>query len=57
MLRNYYFTFGCGTENGRKYVLIKAEGLGDARALMFSQFGEHWAFCAYLRQKNIDTSY
>lgn len=40
----YYFTFGCSSENGRKYVKILAESWDAARDIMFNHYGKQWGF-------------
>jgi hypothetical protein len=43
-MQNFYFTFGCSSENGRKYVKIIATGWEVARGMMFDRYGKHWGF-------------
>ena len=41
---NFYATFGGGSDNCRRYQIIKAPDRQAARALMFLHHGSAWAF-------------
>lgn len=44
-MKDYFFTFGCGSANALKYVRISARSEEQAREAMFKRYGKDWAFC------------
>lgn len=45
-MSKYYFTFGCGIDDPHRncYTVIEASSWSEARKIMVSRFGTHWAF-------------
>lgn len=41
-MKKWFFTFGCGQENGGKVQPIMASEYGKAREKMFELYGTHW---------------
>lgn len=42
--RQWFFTFGCNTENRNKYVRVIARDYENARRIMFDHYGAKWGF-------------
>lgn len=42
--KTFYFTFGLGTKNSRKYQPIVADNMEMARRKMFEVYGSNWSF-------------
>lgn len=42
--QDWYFTFGVGTINAGRYVIVYDSTYGEARNVMFKVFGSTWAF-------------